>query len=233
VKAVISVTTIPDRIEHIEPCLESLVVQELPVYLWVVPRIARSDTRLERVPKFPGVNVEMVEDRGPITKLLPALEREFDVILTADDDHIYGETWANGLLEWAENLPEAALGYGGKILDNNDYSKCSMIAPGAGRLQRADVLWGVYGVLYRRSMFDSGIFEEWKRWPTNDDLIITAHLKRRGVSRWVIPEPHSVRRYGRVSKIVPLWHINSGREKPQRHERDNEGLRVLGLGGHK
>ena len=33
---VISLTTIPDRIDHIEPTIKSLLAQGLPVYVWAV-----------------------------------------------------------------------------------------------------------------------------------------------------------------------------------------------------
>ena len=112
--AVISLTTIPDRINSIGACIRSLASQGLPVYLWAVDKIARSDTRLGDFPAFLDkykVKVEVVPDYGPITKLLPALRLVADIIITADDDCLYGKGWAKGLLHWSEKLPKAALGY--------------------------------------------------------------------------------------------------------------------------
>ena len=208
---IISITTIPDRIELIEECIKSLVQQELPVYLWAVEKIARSDTVLKRIPPFLGklgVHVEIVEDCGPITKLLPALSAGFDVILTADDDCIYGPGWASGLIAWSKKIPRAAIGYRGRKLTGKGYKKsCLLIKSKIRKAMPVDILTGVYGVLYRRVQFDAGIFEEYKRWPMNDDLVISAHLKRRGIRRYVVPGKVAIKNSsGR--NIEPLFGIN-------------------------
>jgi len=227
VSAIISLTTIPDRIKHIEPCVRSLVAQGLPVYLWAVRKIARSDTLLECVPQYlaeMGVHVEVVEDCGPITKLLPALRRRFETVLTADDDCIYGAGWAEGLLRWASKVPNAALGYRGRVLTGEGYGKSRLVLKSRTRKPRAvDIITGVYGALYPRRAFDAGIYEEWKRWPMNDDLVIAAHLKRRGIRRWVVPAPAEITNT-RARAIEPLFGFNTRAERL-----NDEGLAVLGL----
>ena len=228
-KAVISLTTIPSRIEHIEPCIRSLVVQGLPVYLWAVRKIKRSDMRLKCIPPFlvdAGVHVEVVEDCGPITKLLPALERGFDTIITADDDRDYGKGWAQGLLAWAEKLPNASLGYRGRILTGRGYGQSQLVLK--SRIEKpalVNIITGVEGTLYHAKMFDVGIYDEWRRWPTNDDLVIAAHLKHRGVMCYVIPSKCSIRPL-KVQHITPLFDVN--RTKTDSH--NDEGLTILGLG---
>ena len=150
--AVISLTTIPDRIEHIEPCIRSLVAQGLPVYLWAVKKIERSDTVLGELPAFladAGVHVEIVPDCGPITKLLPALRAGFDVILTADDDCTYDERWSRGLLYWSEKRPDAALGLRGRILKNSRYLDSHVVFK--SRIKEpvnVDIITGCWGALY-------------------------------------------------------------------------------------
>lgn len=228
--AVISLTTIPDRIDHIAPTVTSLLAQGLPVYVWAVTKIERSGTRLERVPDWlnrSAARVEVVADCGPITKLLPALRR-FDTVITADDDCIYGPGWAKTLLEWRERLPGVALGYRGRVLTGKGYTGTRLIQH--RRIDAAhwvDIITGVYGGLYERAMFDDGIYEEWRAWPTNDDLVIAAHLKRRGVTSCIVPWA------GRVAQTetqnrTPLYRVN--RRKGDR--RNDRGLRVLGLEGH-
>jgi len=225
--AIISLTTIPDRIEHIKPCILSLVAQGLPVYLWAVRKIERSDTVLKRIPDYikrAGVHVEIVEDCGPITKLLPALKAGFEVILTADDDCVYGTGWAEHLLAWGEKLPKAAIGYRGRILKGNGYASSQLVIK--SRIKKAkpvDVITGVYGALYRRQSFDAGIFTEWQNWPMNDDLVIAAHLKRRGVRRYVVPAPVKILN-SKARGIESLFKFNTRGEK-----QNDTGLRVLGL----
>lgn len=225
--AVISLTTIPDRIAGIEPCIKSLCAQGLPVYLWAVRKIARSTTVLGDLPGFLSaypVHVQIVDDRGPITKLLPALEAGFDTILTADDDCVYGDGWARGLLDCAADWPGRALGYRGRVLTGKGYHDSKLVLKRCTKPTHVDIITGVFGALYTRRMFDRGIYAEWKAWPLNDDLVIAAHLKRRGVERLVVPRPCSVTRYG-VQAVKPLYAVNTTRKD----RRNDEGLRVLKL----
>jgi len=225
--AIISLTTIPSRIEYIGLCLQSLVAQGLPVYLWAVEKIERSDMRLKHIPLFlvdTCIHVEIVEDRGPITKLLPALERGFDTIITADDDCTYDKDWARGLLTWAEKLPNAALGYRGRILTGRGYLQSRLVLK--SRIKNpisVDIITGVEGALYHAKMFDKNIYDEWRCWPINDDLVISAHLKRRGITRYVIPSKCIIRNQ-KVRYITPLFEANT-----QAASRNDEGLIVLGL----
>ena len=189
--AIISMTTIPSRIEHIEPCVDSLLAQGLPVYLWVTKKIKRSKAVLAGIPEFlkhkPGLTVTMVEERGPITKLLPTLEAGHEIVITADDDHTYGPRWAAGLLKQAKSRPDVAVCYRGRIFGKSKRYKQSKVI--RGELRFVDFIAGSLGALYRRSFFGDSIFEEWKQWPINDDIVISAHLKRRGVPMLVIPLP--------------------------------------------
>jgi hypothetical protein len=225
--AIISITTIPDRIEHIERCIKSLVQQELPVYLWAVEKIARSDTTLKRIPPFLGklgVHVEIVEDCGPITKLLPALSAGFDVILTADDDCTYDTRWAAGLLAWSKKFPAAAIGLRGRILTGKVYKNSHLVLK--SRITKpvlVHVITAVYGALYKREFFDDGIFEEYKLWPMNDDLVISAHLKRRKVPRYVVPVGTKIVDC-KTRSIAPLFGFNT---QGVRH--NDKGLKVLDL----
>jgi hypothetical protein len=59
---VISLTTIPDRIDHIAPTVTSLLAQGLPVYVWAVAKI-------ERIARYTGKPLVCVpaelEGQGP------------------------------------------------------------------------------------------------------------------------------------------------------------------------
>ena len=212
--AVISLTTIPDRIAQIEPTVKSLLAQDLPVYVWAVEKIARSETRLKRIPDWladSGAHVEIVEDRGPITKLLPALERA-DIVLTADDDHIYSGGWASGLLEWAKRRPGAALCYRGRILGNDSRYAKSKLVIRPPKPRRVDLITGVHGALYRVKFFDASIFTEWQQWPRNDDIVISAHLWRRGVPMLVIPRACTITATV-ANSLAPLCKLNTGRRR--------------------
>jgi len=228
VNPIISLTTIPDRIERIETCIKSLSKQGFQVYLWAVEKIERSETVLGELPEFLekyGVNVQIVPDCGPITKLLPALKMGAETILTADDDCVYGRGWAQKLLTWSRKHPGAALGYRGRILTGNGYLGSRLVLKSKiKKPTKVDIITGVHGALYKAEMFDDAIFEEWKRWPSNDDLVIAAHLKRKRIPPLVVPGPVLVRDNS-VRRIEPLIRINTGNG----HELNDRGLRVLGL----
>lgn len=227
-KPIISLTTIPDRIGKIGRCIESLLSQGLPVHLWVVRKIARSDTILEEIPCWlaeSGVSIEIVEDRGPITKLLPALKRHFELIITADDDMIYGKNWASQLLEWSCKRPQCAISLRGRILTGKGYKDTKLIVHNKIKKPKTvDIITGVRGALYRASFFDRGIYSEWKTCPTNDDLVIAAHLRRRGFRSLVVPARVKISPLS-VQYVQPLFETN----RAARDEVNNRGIRELRL----
>lgn len=205
-EAIISLTTIPSRLETLPQCVESLVAQGLPIYVWLPRYVARLDDGFDQIPAFlemEGVHAEIVEDCGPATKLLPALER-FEVVITADDDHLYGPGWAAGLLAWAERRPAAALGYRGRRFMNGLSYQLSRKVSNPPRPVRVDLITGVHGALYRRRSFDNGFAGEWAGWPANDDIVTSGHLWRRRVPLLVVPrkcriQPMATRRIDRLT----------------------------------
>ena len=225
--AIISLTTIPDRIEHIKPCIESLMRQGLAVYVWAVRKIERSETVLEQVPVFlreSDAHVAIVEDRGPITKLLPALEAGFETIITADDDIVYGEGWADGLLEWSAKV-DGAIGYRGRQLTGTGYITSRVVKHDKiDEPVRVDIITGVHGALYRAEMFGASIFSEWRQSSTNDDLAITAHLERRGVRRYVVPGDCRIK-HQKLEYTMPLFDVNNADDA----RANDKVLRALGL----
>lgn len=197
---VISVATTPDRIGGIEAPMRAIAAQGYPVHLWACRKIARSPTVLSQIPSYLlelGVNVHLTEDRGPITKLLPAFEAGYERVVTLDDDMVYGPGYVERLVEWAEKLKECAVGYRGRRLNGPRYRDCISVE-NVREPSAADILLGVGGVAYRREFFDDGIFREWRACPQNDDLCVTAHLRRRGIRRMVVP------REAKYSSVVEL-----------------------------
>jgi len=193
------------------------------VHLWAVEKIARSPTVLREIPAFLttlGVRVTVVPDRGPITKLLPALATEHDPIILADDDLIYGAGWAAGLLNWAAQIPGAALGYCGRQFDVRDYGKCQrrrwhqISAPCS-----ADVLMAWAGALYYRDFFAA---DTWDACPTNDDIMIAAHLKRRNVPMYVVPGSFAIKK----TKLC-IVHSLASQNQRNGHQLNNECMHRL------
>lgn len=176
---VISLTTIPQRLPYIEPVLDSLIAQGFPVYLWV-PQYARGMPFVKAPPFLDKVRWSIVEDQGPLTKLLPALQ--FDQIITADDDTIYGPGWAHGLIQWSTG--DSVIAYRGRIWKPGSTYRSSRIIRNPTTPTRVDLVTGCCGALYERTFFDDLIYRNQHKCPTNDDLVISASIT---VPIYVVP----------------------------------------------
>lgn len=207
----ISLTTIPSRVRHIEPCIESLLLQELPVLLWIPIHVERTGNTFDgHIPDFlkhTSIQVRIVPDQGPITKLLPALREGHEAIVTVDDDVTYGKGWASHLLE-ALNEHECVVGYRGRIIGSGSYNTSRLVIDPPGP-REVDLITGTWGRAVRSEFFKESINEEWKQCPLNDDIAVDAHLRRNSVRRVVVKRPCAIRPY-RVHKIHSLWTENKG-----------------------
>ena len=194
-----------------ESCIASLAVQGPDVFVWAAKEHKRSGDNLKEIPSFfedyPNVTVAIVEDRGPITKLLPALEAGYELIITADDDHTYGYDWAEGLVMSFATMPYTAICYRGRIFDKSKlYSNSRVII---NTVKQVDFITGVCGAIYHRDFFRESIFSEWRNCSTNDDIVISAHLKKHHVPMYVVPMPEE-NTVGRlpIHMTQPLSKIN-------------------------
>lgn len=114
---VISLTTIPSRMPHIGPTLQSLLNQrtafdEINLY---IPKHYRRfpdyDGSLPDVPE--GISLRQVdEDFGPASKVLHAVRDYADQaceILFCDDDRLYPPDWTESFLQARHHKPTAAI----------------------------------------------------------------------------------------------------------------------------
>ncbi len=126
---IISLTTIPPRMDKIAPTLHDLLNQTAnikEIRLNIPRKYRRFDFNLNDLPEIPeGINVCIVdEDMGPATKVLPVVQdfRGQNIeILFCDDDQPYDPGWAQRFLNAREEQPNACIvetGY-----DFNIYSK--------------------------------------------------------------------------------------------------------------
>jgi len=201
---IISITTIPTRINFLKSCIKSLENQGFPVYVWLPRYVERLDDGFSEIPGFlSNVNAEIVEDMGPATKLIPALER-FETVITADDDSLYSNDWAKGLAEWSEKLPNAGLGYRGRIFHKSmKYSKSKLIAS-PSQPREVDIITSNHGTLYKRYFFSDDIFTLWRDCYYNDDILFGSYLRNRGIPMYVVPRSCSITTT-RAQRIDPLF----------------------------
>ncbi len=114
-RTVITLSTIPDRIQYLKPVLSSLLDQTVRVdeICLNLPHISRKGLRY-KIPKWLSaltwVKIHRCElDQGPATKLLPTLKREQENrsmntrIIVVDDDNIYNNKMIEKILQRFES----------------------------------------------------------------------------------------------------------------------------------
>jgi hypothetical protein len=129
-------------------------------------------------------------------------------IITADDDHIYGDGWADTLLEWSRRRKHNAIAFRGRKLTGNGYSGTKLVVyKKIDKPQKVHIITGVFGALYRKDFFYPDFVDWWKKCPTNDDLVIAAYLKKLGVPSYVVPGKVRIK-HTKLQWTEPLFDVN-------------------------
>lgn len=215
-KVIVTFTTIPERINHIDAMLKSILDQSvLPDKIYLcIPKISRITNTAYSIPKwFKDVPLlEIIEteiDLGPITKVIPSWQKERlepdTRIIIVDDDMLYPRELIASLVNWSDRFPDMAVGCSGvkvpfgftpsQILFNKvEYLDNLRYTPSSSKgLVSVDYLFGYAGVLLRSRFMTDSILD-YTNAPKGaffeDDLWIGGHLYREGVDRCVIPSPN-------------------------------------------
>ena len=241
-----TLTTAPDRIQLIEPVLQSLTSgQSRPpdeIHLNIPHRFARTGAEYiipDFIKNYP-VKVFRCEDEGPGTKLIPTIRRTaananvwFFVV---DDDIRHLPEALKTLLGFAKKNPQAAYGYA----DNYLYRKWS---PPDGSV---DILCGFGGFLVHRSFFGTD-FEDYlskalsnKSCRFHDDVYFSNYLALKNISRFrVATSEVSLNRMEELGCLLEqggevgslAMGAGSGENTTLRTERAMDYLRSINLAG--
>lgn len=190
-RVVISLTTTPYRIDKIRDTLDSLLNQSINVdqiYL-NIPYVLQRDNIQYNIPEwlqnYPGITINRVDDFGPITKLLPALEKESDpntIIITVDDDVWYPRHVVRDLVGYSLQHPQVAvtpihIDY--KVDEEQQFKKVKYRFKHGSK---ASLVVGAAGVAYRRDFFKPDFVQFITTLPEqcklSDDLTISMYLRR-------------------------------------------------------
>lgn len=172
--AIVTLTTIPSRIDLIGMTLKSLLDQTTPparIHL-NIPHRSRREDRPYSVPAWledlEMVRIVRCDDVGPATKLFPTLADAEDdqAIIVVDDDRIYPPGFVKTLTEAANADPHAAFGLSGWVVPADLTDRPTTIrsnlylqppAPVRARRLRKpfeiDILQGFSGYLVRPRFF--------------------------------------------------------------------------------
>jgi len=231
-RVVVSLTTIPSRLNRIWPCLNSILCQTRPPDLicLIIPMVSSRESQPYDIPeelvRDPRLLVHRCQqDRGPILKLYETLKLETDLdtlIVTVDDDTIYPRHLIRVLMDNHKNLQGVALGFRGWCLPSSGKFLKRRILYGnsVSSPQKVDVLSGISMVMYQRGLFQDDFFIR-NRLPKAaffvDDICISGYLAQKGVEKYLLPYPmrEPFSSYLDTSRSNPLWMINQDGKNDQ------------------
>lgn len=196
INIIVSLTTSPNKINHIKLVLNSLSKQSIKpnkIYLnlpknieYIIPKWLQQD---------PSIIINRSKNYESLTKLLPTLEQEQDpnvIIITVTDDNIYPKHMVRDLAKqylketYPVNYKQAAAitGLGINFLFGPKFELESYNLIISDRPSLNVISYG--GVVYKRSFFKDDIFVAFNNMPKscylNEDLIISLYLMANNIS---------------------------------------------------
>jgi len=204
-RIVATMTSLPERMEHVDAAINSILNQTIPVseIVFSLPVVSRRTQEPyvipERILNHPRITIlRTQQDYGPITKLLPTLEREWKnpdtLILCIDDDIIYPSSFVGDFLVAREKLGDVALtGVGYTIppmMRDVDRQKYKAKGASIKKPKQVDILMGAGGFMVQPKMFSEDILKTDKI-PEEaffaDDLWISLNLAQNNIPCYVAP----------------------------------------------
>jgi hypothetical protein len=227
---IVSLSTVPDRINNLRPTIRSFLKQTRPPdeIVLAIPEFSIRGERPYVVPEYllrlPRARVlHCPEDWGPATKFIGAIQdelaagREKTLIMVVDDDRLYPRDALETYLYYSEQLPNAALCFRGAAMPSTlDWDDAKMIYAKDLREPRpVAVITGCGSYLVRARFFDRSLWD-YSGAPSvafyMGDIWISAWLSRRGVKRYVIPASAMMRSVWRQRRTLLLRDVPEGRQ---------------------
>jgi hypothetical protein len=227
-RVIVSLSTLPDRIDNLEPTLRCLLEQtrtpdEIVV---VVPRFSNRQQKEYVVPgyleKIPRVRIlRCQEDWGPATKFIPVIQEELaggrgnTLIMAVDDDRIYPRDALETYLHYHTQLPDAALCFRGALIPHNlVWFAPKMIRANQIREPKpVAVITGTASYLVQPRFFDSALWD-YTGAPKSafymDDIWISGCLDRRGIKKYVVPASAMMRAVRAQRGTMTLCQVPNG-----------------------
>lgn len=186
-RIIVSLTTSPKRIDKIKPVIDCLMNQTTKptlIYLNLPHVFKRDGSTFDKIPDFIENNkiiiVNRCEDIGPITKILPTIEKEKNskntVIISIDDDILHNDDKIETYIKYSRKYPNSVITmkahYSSIISKNNK-----------GIINKTYFVEGYAGVLYKTEFFDNFDYSvlDCKSCFLGDDLVISNHLIKNNI----------------------------------------------------
>ena len=184
-KIVVSLTSYPARISKVYLCINTLLRQNVKperIILWLAEsQFPNRDTVPKNLLELQkkGLEIRFCEDLRSYKKVFFTAQEYMDrIIVTADDDTLYPESWIKGLMQEHKKYPECVVCYRAhmiRYLENGfaPYKEWTGLSPGIKGPEINLIPVGVGGVLYPKYYFKDVCFDKEiikKICPTVDDL---------------------------------------------------------------
>jgi hypothetical protein len=228
-RVIASLTTLPDRIQNLEPTIRCLLNQTRPPdeIVLTVPEYSVRQERPYSVPKylsqFPTLRIlRSTTDWGPATKFIPVIQEELaggrsdTLIMVLDDDRIYPRDALETYLHYHSELPNAALCFRGGPMPGNFYWFVPKLFLGSRirEPKRVAVITGCGSYLIQPRFFDSALWN-YSDAPASafymDDIWISGHLDRRGIEKFSVPTSAMMRTARQQIGTMSLHRVPEGR----------------------
>lgn len=202
-KVLVSLTTTFERSDLLKQTLQSLLNQDFTpdgIILNISKEPYLKDSGFTEIPRWIKnlpVTVNWVENTGSYRKLLPVLAeaQNEDLIVTADDDILYHDSWLKILIEEnIENPKKIVCGRGRKMKKNifsrwQNYRNWPLVKKKTSNL--SILATGGGGVVYRRELLDLDFIFDKKYLeiaPMSDDLWFKMASMRKNVTTLACPD---------------------------------------------
>ena len=229
-RVIVSLSTVPDRINNLGPTIRSLLKQTRPPdeIVLAIPEFSIREQRPYAVPKhvsrWPRMRVlHCQKDWGPATKFIPIVREELaagrgnTLIMVVDDDRMYPRDALETYLHYNKQLPDAVLCFRGAAMPRDlDWRHAKMIRASELRQpQPAAVITGCGSYLIQPRFFDESLCD-YSQAPKGafymDDIWISGCLARRNVKRYVVPASAMMRSVFRQRRTLSLHDVPDGRQ---------------------
>lgn len=223
-RTILTLTTSPKRIKHLQLVLNSLrnqIKSPDAIYINLPDQYRNRDTYI--IPDWLEDSLDVTilkggEDLGPLMKILPVLDVETDsntLLITFDDDVLYPSDIISKFFSAAQKCPNSAFGSRGFNFTNTRNN----LEPVRGNYVPCHILQGYGACAYLRRHLDSRIIHnnllsQPEAFRFSDDVILSNHIASRGISRFTLE----------LSKS--LGHMPWGDE-------DSQSLKFIGGGTHR
>src|SRR5881396_2741298 len=229
-RVIVSLSTVPDRINNLGPTIRSLLRQTRPPdeIVLAIPEFSIREQRPYAVPKhvsrWPLLRVlHCRKDWGPATKFIPIVREELaagrgnTLIMVVDDDRIYPRDALETYLHYNKQLPEEVLCFRGAAMPRDlDWRHAKMIRASELRQpQPVAVITGCGSYLIQPTFFDESLWD-YSQAPKGafymDDIWISGCLAKANVKRYVVPGSAMMRSVFRQRRTLSLHDVPDGRQ---------------------